>query len=434
MFETKPSNQPLTLRETLTILAQFVLFALAAAIIVIALLSLPGCKLSCEQWRLAIDQMPAGAAREAAEQEFAKAWPNGCPVTPTTTTTTTLAPEPGPTPDTCENRQCPPGTHCVQENVHGSRSGPPETWTEGTMTRCAPDSQPCRLSGAPTTPVPGATAPPALSAKLNAAMLALKPECGYAGGTCLLGNETQQQWQARVEAKLLELGVSAGQHEATTDEIAMAESCEAPVWHGYHIFVGDTSDGPVPPGGARRTVLWAPQAYRGAWYRPSTPGPQPTVTPTTPPQPAPGCSAPQPAEPGQDGGLGKIAAKPHTSLRFTGVCGTKGDVLRLVDSTPQIYAGKVQPNYCAKIGSFAVPGVGNLWCPARLEGNAERPACEGWALRAKGSTTPSRIVWVSNGCVAVNPDNSFQAACVGAGCWLQACNADRSVCSEKVQP
>lgn len=145
--------------------------------------------------------------------------------------------------------------------------------------------------------------------------------------------------------------------------------------------------------------------------------------------------------------MGRIGAKRHTGRKFykreqeahgLDSCGisNNGDVYRLVDSTPNIYAGKsyeVPPtqNYCAKIGSF-VPGTtaGNTWCPARLEGTdpAVRKACEDVALGGKMTwkTQPS------TGCVLVNPDNSYQAACVGCN-TLAACNVAGTICSEWVE-
>ncbi len=136
-----------------------------------------------------------------------------------------------------------------------------------------PEPPPCVLAGEPTLSVPDHQ--PTLGFEVNGAMAALRPDCSI-GGTCLLGDTTQQEWQAAVEAKLRERALCAGQHTPTTDEIAVAEQprpgVPGPVWEGYHVFAGDDHEGPVPPGGARRTVRWAPGAYTGAWRSPVGPG------------------------------------------------------------------------------------------------------------------------------------------------------------------
>ncbi len=173
---------------------------------------------------------------------------------------------------------------------------------------------------------------------------------------------------------------------------------------------------------ARACVATSSSAIKGTWIRGAS-APPPSVS---------ACPEPRPAEAGQIGGIGRIGMKPHGGVRID------GNVVKILDATPNVYAGKAyevlpSENYCAKIGSFAGDGVsGNTWCPARLEGNPDRSACEKWGLRAKGSSTPGDMRWLADqGRVLVNLDNSFQAGCDGCT-WLKACNADLSFCSDPV--
>lgn len=373
---------------------------------------------------------------------------------------------------TCEAEVVAPGPICPLEG----QSANPTTWCgcwenggrtngewkyTGDCKPAEPEPEPpaaegCTLTGVPKIAVPEPYRPKYQDAVL-AAIRRAHPSCLW--GDCLIDDETQQGFQAKVEAEIRKGGkdpatgqtyapLCAGQHEKTTDEIAVAGSPTEPR-EGYNVFSGDDSEAvPRPPGSNRRTIMWAKSM--GAWYPPGTPEPNPT--PSTPPaEPQTACPEPRPGEPLGPCGLGRIAAKPHTTRRWSVAedvnhCGVgNGDVLRVVDSTPKIVCYKTvpQPNYCAKIGSVVNghPESGNGECPARLDpapgdtgGVAERVACELWALRAKGSSVPGRYAWKSSGCVLPVPDNIAQAACLPLGCWLQVCNADGSVCSERVTP
>lgn len=134
---------------------------------------------------------------------------------------------------------------------------------------CQPPQPPhdeCVLRGDPAVSLPGHPSSTELGEAVNQALVGLT-SCSV-GSTCLLGDRTQQEIQAGVEAELRAQGLCAGQHAVGTDEIAVAHSCSEP-WEGFHIFAGDDSDGPVPQGGRRRTVVWYPASYRGAWQAPA---------------------------------------------------------------------------------------------------------------------------------------------------------------------
>jgi len=232
-------------------------------------------------------------------------------------------------------------------------------------------------------------------------MKTLMPNC-QVGGTCLLGNITQQGWQRVVNEELRRQGLCAGQHTPATDEIAVAAQAKDN-WQGFHIFAGDTSNGPVPPGGARRTVLWSPQAYRGAWIPPDvTPTPPPTTT---------GCT--DPVTPKVD----KWNLKPHN---------------KWIDATPQFYNreterwdGTTITGYCD-----AAKFVDRLHCPARSECPGykceEREACEQIGIGGKPHSKP---LWrCEQGTAEVNPENPLQAACAGGG-WIEVCRSDGTGCT-----
>jgi hypothetical protein len=120
----------------------------------------------------------------------------------------------------------------------------------------------CVLSGEPTTTSPDQT--PSLQAVVKA-VVSNVTGC-VSASVCPLGDETQQHFQARIEAALQNQGLCAGQHSSGTDEIAVAQKCSDP-WEGYDVFAGDDSEGPVPPGGVARTVRWA--VYKGSWQPPA---------------------------------------------------------------------------------------------------------------------------------------------------------------------
>lgn len=305
-----------------------------------------------------------------------------CPPTPTPT------PTPSPT-ATPPNPICSPGDTC------GCWVQPPgEGWQK--LPDCPAG---CTLSGEPS--VPADIQQNTLGDKVNQAIASLYPQCDI-GGTCLLGDETQQQFQAKVEEKLRSMGLCAGQHTPSTDEVAVAEKADFP-WQGFHIFVGDDSSGPVPPGGARRTVKWSPAAYTGSWLPPSV---QPT------PEPIGSCTDPIPPKVGKWGG-------PVSHNQW-------------FDSTPKFYNkeamtwdGQLVSGYCSALG------IEELWCPARTECPGvkceERQACE--RVGVSGLTNGKPLWRCSNGDVEVNPQNIFQARCGAGASWIEVCAADGSVCS-----
>jgi hypothetical protein len=225
-------------------------------------------------------------------------------------------------------------------------------------------------------------------------MITLRPDCSV-GGTCLLGDMTQQEWQAAVEAKLRELGVCAGQHTPHTDEVAAAAKVTDP-WEGYHVFVGDDSSGPVPPGGARRTVKWAPAAYSGSWLPPGTVTPPPVVG---------ACPSPVPPKVGRWGGPKRHLRVNDTTAKFYNKEATRWD-------------GSTVTGYCSSMG------INELWCPARVEGDPDRFACERVGVSGKDDGAP---LWRSDGKVLLTA-NIFQATC-DACTWIEVCAADGTVCS-----
>jgi hypothetical protein len=248
------------------------------------------------------------------------------------------------------------------------------------------------LAGEPSTAAPGQAN--TLGDKVNLAMKALRPNCEI-GGTCLLGDMTQQQWQAQVNAKLREAGLCAGQHSPGTDEIAVAPK-PTDNWQGFHVFAGDTSSGPVPPGGARRTVVWSPQAWRGAW-----------LPPTTPP-PAEGCKAPLP-----DRDPSKLRIQIHVGGGWAdGTIQTVGTL-----------------SYCEQIGmSPMADGTPRASCPMRSE-------CPGYQceLREECETFASRggPVWQTQPVgleVELRNGNPWVARAAGAE-RLRVCTSDLGVCS-----
>ncbi len=200
-----------------------------------------------------------------------------------------------------------------------------------TPTPTPPPVPGCNIDGEPGVPIPNYRN--VLGPQVYAAIKAVRPDC-QGGGTCLLGDMTRRQWHALVIAELRKAGVCAGEHiPGVTDEIAVSTSTMAPR-EGWHIFAGDDSDGPVPPGKTRRTVGWK---ATGAYAAPH----------------GEVCGAPIPPR------LGKVKVKVHIRTKRQ----------TLIDSTPL-----VGPNaaYCQAIGFKD----GRQFCAVRVENSVDRPACE----------------------------------------------------------
>jgi hypothetical protein len=252
----------------------------------------------------------------------------------------------------------------------------------------------CILSGEPTVAAPSLNT---LGETVNAAMGELRPDC-TPGGTCLLVDMTRTEWQNLVNAKLRMKGLCAGQHSPSTDEIAVAVRSTDP-WQGFKVFAGDDSNGPVPAGQPRRTVVWSPEAYKGSWMPPGTaPPPPPAVK---------ACSDPIPPK------VARFNLKAHN---------------RWNDSTALFYGkeakrwdGTTVYDYCVSAGS-----PDKLFCPARLEGSGDRLACERVGVSGKDDGKPE---WRSDGELVPNPENIFQASCMGGCTWLEVCSADFAVCT-----
>lgn len=336
---------------------------------------------NCEGWRLAIDEMPAGEARDEAEAEFAERHPQGCPVTPPVTTTTTTTTTTVPT------------------------TQPPAPSVGGV------------LHGKPGLIVPGYEN--TLGAEVNRALVAVHPE-HCSAGRCV-ARMNRQDFQAAVEEQLRKQGVWSGQHEKTTDEIAAARQPKDP-WQGFHVYAA-TSDPNVgtmffstcPESGP---CLERPgSSYRGAYVspwadQPEVPGPAPTPDPT----PDTGCGAPTPT-PLAQWGMRCTPARPGTTR---------------CDATPQV-RGK---DYCAAVGYTD----GRSVCAVRPDCDPateacrfpDRAACEALILGGDGvphwtwSGNPSQwerrdnpnTVWVSTDAPGV----------------LRVCDPAGHVCAQRVQP
>jgi len=193
------------------------------------------------------------------------------------------------------------------------------------------------------------------------------------GSDCRLGNTTSQQFFRAVVDGLRTRGLCAGQHEPMqTDEIAVSSNRSA-IREGYHVFGGDDSNGPVPPGGTVRKVVWSPGAARPSYYG-NTAAPAPPGPPLPPPVGA--CGDPLPpkvwtAATLPDGWGSDQIGKPRWEIG----CVPHGNV---IDCT-----AKVAPNacdYCAAIGMGTMPdGVQpRCGCPVRKEDDAQRGPCEAY--------------------------------------------------------
>ncbi len=304
-------------------------------------------------------------------------------------------PTPEPTPPPVE--ECLPGLPWCHELVppatcgeckHNPTSDPAHCEKAPKCEEPPPVPQGCILAGVPTQEAVGHAA--TLQRLVFQALVTLRPDC-ETGGTCLLGDETQQVFQARVEAQLRKQGLCAGQHGPGTDEIAVAAVPGDP-WEGYDVFTGDDSEGPVPSGQPRRTVVWA--VYRGAWLPPGMPAPPP---PSACPEPKPPIAL-----------FTRIAIKRHTQ----GYCDTTEVLERACE-------------YCASVGLGRMPdGSLRCTCPVRVDEHPDRRACE---------ASLGEVFWETTaGTVEVNPDNPAQARS-SAGGQVRKCRKvpdGRTVCSE----
>ncbi len=297
-------------------------------------------------------------------------------------------------PSTPPSTQPPPPTPVPSEPP--APPSPPATLPPATPAGCAIDG------------LPGPALPDhqgQFGAEVNAAMHELRPDCDV-GGTCLLV-EDQQTWLAKVAAKLREKALCAGQHEpGVTDELAVSKSATDPR-EGWHVFAGDDAPGPAAPG-ARRTIVWAPQAYRGAYAAPT---PAPTAPPSV-------YACPDP-DPGSEYYVpvcvtgGRWAIHPHTMGRkdATWVCS-----IWYTDEHPEWKPRAHE--YCAAAGYTD----GRSECALRPDGHRDRVACE---RRLFGGNP----LWQTDGQLDLNPENPWQAGCQDCS-YLRVCWADGSHCAE----
>ena len=232
------------------------------------------------------------------------------------------------------------------------------------------------------------------------------------GSDCRLGNTTSQQFLRAVIDKLRARGLCAGQHEpGVSDEIAVATNQQT-VREGGHIFGGDDSNGPVPPGGVVRKVVWFPGAARPSYYGNAAP----PIPPDPTPPPVAGCGNPLPPKvwttatlpPGW--GVEEIG-KP----RWTINCGPhQGNIDCVAVVNPHAC------DYCASIGMPLMPDgmQPRCGCPVRQEGSPERVPCEtyltgGTKLESRNGAT---CAFVNGNPFVFEPNNGNCRLCsVGDG-------------------
>lgn len=321
----------------------------------------------------------------------------------------------------------------------------------------------CVLFGPPRQALPVDYAPnPIYQEAVLAAIRRAHPSCLW--GDCLIDGETQQTFQTKVEEEVRKGGVDpltkkayaplcAGQHEKSTDEIAVSDGPKQP-WAGYDVFTGDDSNVvPRPADKARRTIVWA--KYKGTWYAPGTePGAPPSpgspvcdqqhVTDCWEPDASTlsgwgwrdcrktGCSSGQTCAAGHADQYACSSASPACpaprwetyrnpadSNSCTFVWGLKAG-RKWWDATLNVQRCC---KFCEAIGLGTINGTLRCQCPLRSEGQPqERGACE----------AEVGAVWQSDGTVEVNPKNINEAAAFNAT-WLRVCT-NSGACSEKVKP
>lgn len=271
----------------------------------------------------------------------------------------------------------------------------------------------CVLAGEEVTP---STQTNTVGPDVNAAMHRLVPRCDI-GSDCIINEYTQQSWFAAVGAELRKTGLCAG---PGGDEMQVALLRSNP-WQNFHIFAGDDSPTLPAPPGARRTVNWSPNSWRGSWVAPG--GTTPPIPPDPTQPPVAGCSAPLPPKvwtaetipPGFDPALvGQtryiIGCSPHSGV---------------IDCTAQNVRAC---DYCAAIGMGEAGGQIRCGCPVRNECKPaeqtppqnfkceERVACEAYL-------TSGTVLESKNGAVCEFANgNSFQFKPNNGNCRLCGVN------------
>lgn len=272
----------------------------------------------------------------------------------------------------------------------------------------------CVLAGEEVTP---STQTNTTGPDVNAAMHRLVPRCDI-GSDCVINEYTQQSWFAAVGAELRKAGLCAG---AGGDEMQVALLRSNP-WQNFHVFAGDDSSTLPAPPGARRTVNWSPNSWRGAWVSPGGTAPpvEPPVPPVTPPtgESCPFLPCPQrlwtaetlPPGWGPDQ-IGKPAYKINSHTH------TMGNI----DSTAVTTR---QEPFCASIGmSPMADGTLRAECPVRPDEHPERLPVENW-LMFGGPTRDSRM---GQNCTPNNTDNAW--AFLGGTGNCRMCNVPKTACT-----
>lgn len=144
--------------------------------------------------------------------------------------------------------------------------------------------------------------------------------------------------------------------------------------------------------------------------------PDPTASPTPPPDSgAAGCGTPLPPD------LSRINLNVNQ----------RGDNHWILDSTPIVGPDAV---YCAKIGFTD----GRSFCPVRMEGDAQRGACELYVTGTARDTGRSGPTWSVDGSPCTgrpvcenSPDNQYQVIAYQGGTY-RACGNKNGVCGEIV--
>jgi hypothetical protein len=356
-------------------LSALVGIALIATVLAV-LLGMIGC-ITCDQQLAAIHAMPAGQARDAAQDQFDAAHPQGCP-TPTPTAPPTTTP-----PTTT-----PPGTTPPQ---------PPSPSLVIDFARVEYD------------PASGGPALTTWDAQVEAAELAAHPGDQDSGRMVIPhsirieGETLVQAWERVVCVEVIKAGLACGRQTAPGmgDEITVGASGEPGARvQGYHVWSGDDHGGDD----AVVTVVRSDnQHWRGhSWTlrqrADAPPGPGPTIPtpPASPPVPTPGAETCEtaPLPPLRD--LGPHAFQPQGP----------GSSFYRVDLHPHVEDGA----FCAAHGMGLLPdGVSvRTNCPPRQEGHPLRkcldrrlvglPPGEGGSLRWEN---------LSGGPADWQPDNPF---------------------------
>jgi len=301
-----------------------------------------------------------------------------------------------PKPASCEPNPCPADKPvCLAEHVHGDRSGPPETWTEGVMVSCHPQPDPDPKPSPEPVLIPDPSIPAHGEGHLveegkgdkSAYWQHVNIAIDFALGAGRDPGFPVTDWQAFYKAfreKLADLGYSVNYDWSHGDpDPNPLPNVKPPLDHydseftiwsegGCHIEFFQL----ISSAKKLRRATEVGGAYRGFAYRQSCTAAQICVDPVP-------------------GPLARFEVKIHNI----------GPSWVTFDSTPQVGAanGDRDRAYCKAVGFTD----GRGYCPPRQEGNPERPYCD---EKVVGGTT---WYWNNDEVLPGNPvamrnDNRFQ--------------------------